>query len=123
MARSRLGVIWLLAVGSVLAASLPALAHRSAATGGTITVTAGKPTEFKFRLSKQSVSKGAVTFVFSNKGRLAHDFKIAGKVTKHVSSGRSAVLRVVFPTAGRYPYLCTVSGHAAAGMKGILRVT
>jgi uncharacterized cupredoxin-like copper-binding protein len=32
------------------------------------------------------------------------------------------VLRVVFRKAGRYRYLCTVPGHAAAGLKGVLRV-
>jgi uncharacterized cupredoxin-like copper-binding protein len=29
---------------------------------------------------------------------------------------------VTFSKAGTYPYLCTVPGHAAAGMKGVLRV-
>jgi len=29
---------------------------------------------------------------------------------------------VTISKAGSYPYLCTVPGHAAAGMKGVLRV-
>jgi uncharacterized cupredoxin-like copper-binding protein len=30
---------------------------------------------------------------------------------------------VTFLKAGKYPYLCTVTGHAAAGMKGTFTVT
>jgi len=30
---------------------------------------------------------------------------------------------VTFKSAGSYEYLCTVAGHAAAGQKGILKVT
>ena len=35
--------------------------------------------------------------------------------------GKTGVL-VVTLKKGRYPYLCTVPGHAAAGMKGVLTV-
>lgn len=78
--------------------------------------------EFKFRLSKKSAHVGTVVFRVVNHGKVAHDFKIAGRKTPIIKPGKSAVLRVVFRKAGRYPYLCTVPGHAAAGMKGVLRV-
>lgn len=78
--------------------------------------------EFRFRLSKQITHPGTVVFRVVNHGKLAHDFKIAGRKTPIIKPGKSAVLRVVFRKAGRYPYLCTVPGHAAAGMKGVLRV-
>jgi len=123
MARYRLGVIALALACSVLAWALPAVAHHSAASGGTINVTAGKPSEFKFTLSKKSITKGAVTFFFSNKGALAHDFKINGKVTKKLNPGQSTTLKVAFTKAGSFAYLCTVPGHAATGMKGTLKVT
>jgi uncharacterized cupredoxin-like copper-binding protein len=42
-------------------------------------------------------------------------------VTKMLQSGQSAILSVKLK-AGKAPYLCTVSGHAAAGMKGTLTV-
>jgi uncharacterized cupredoxin-like copper-binding protein len=29
---------------------------------------------------------------------------------------------VTFRKAGKYPYLCTVAGHAAAGMKGTFTI-
>lgn len=78
--------------------------------------------EFKFRLSKKSVHRGTVVFRVVNHGKVAHDFRIAGRKTPIIKPGKSAVLRVVFRKAGRYPYLCTVPGHAAAGMKGVLKV-
>ena len=78
--------------------------------------------EFRFRLSKKSAHRGTVVFHVVNHGKLPHDFKIAGRKTPIIKPGKSAVLRVVFRKAGRYPYLCTVPGHAAAGMKGVLRV-
>jgi uncharacterized cupredoxin-like copper-binding protein len=31
-------------------------------------------------------------------------------------------MTVTFAQKGNYPYLCTVPGHASAGMKGVLRV-
>jgi len=88
-----------------------------------VTVIAGKPSEFRFRLSKRTVHKGTVIFKVVDRGSLAHDFKIHGKKTKLLSPGKSTTLRVVFKKAGRYRYICTVPGHAAAGMKGVLRVT
>jgi uncharacterized cupredoxin-like copper-binding protein len=78
--------------------------------------------EFRFRLSKQSAHRGTVVFRVVNHGKVAHDFRIAGRKTPIIKPGKSAVLRVVFRKAGRYPYLCTVPGHAAAGMKGVLKV-
>jgi len=106
----------LLAVVGVVAA--PAFGARTHATGTAVTVTA---TEFHFKLSKTSVPHGSVTFTLVNKGKLAHDFKIAGKKTVLVKPGKTAKLTVTLK-AGKAAYLCTVPGHAAAGMKGTLTV-
>jgi len=76
-----------------------------------------------FKLSTTSVAKpGKVIFVVTNVGKLPHDFKINGKKTPLIQPGKSARLLVTFPKKGKYPYLCTVPGHAAAGMKGIFTV-
>ena len=64
-----------------------------------------------------------VTFKVTNKGALPHDFKINGHKTKLLSPGQSQTLRITFKKKGSYPYLCTVTGHAAAGMKGIFKIT
>jgi uncharacterized cupredoxin-like copper-binding protein len=110
-----------------------ALHARAAAT---VAVTAGKPSEFRFTLLPKTVPHGTVTFKVTNKGNLPHDFKVCSATAKAataltcaghgaplVSPGASATLKVTFKKAGTYEYLCTVSGHAAAGMKGLLKVT
>jgi uncharacterized cupredoxin-like copper-binding protein len=85
----------------------------------TIRVSGG---EFFFRLSAKSVATPRrVTFIFKNVGHVLHDFKINGKQTPLIQPGKTARLLVTFKK-GRFPYLCTVPGHAAAGMKGIFTV-
>jgi uncharacterized cupredoxin-like copper-binding protein len=91
----------------------------SAKAATTVTVAA---TEFKFTLSKARVPVGRVTFRVTNKGKIAHDFKIAGKKTALLKPGTSQSITVTFKKSGRYLYSCTVLGHAAAGMKGVLAV-
>ena len=91
---------------------------RSGATQVTVAMT-----EFRFILSTRSVPTGAVVFRLVNRGHVAHDFKIAGKKSALIAPAKRGLLRVVFRRAGRYPYVCTVPGHAAAGMKGFLTVT
>lgn len=120
------GRILAAAVAAMLLASVsvaPAIAGTrapSAAAATTVTVTM---TEFKFAFSKASVKKGKVTFKLVNKGSLPHDLKIAGKKSKLIQPGKTGTLVVTFKKAGKYAYLCTVPGHAAAGMKGKLKVT
>jgi uncharacterized cupredoxin-like copper-binding protein len=124
----RSAVLLLVTSSVALVSALPATAgqqqaraHHAAATTR-VTVIAAKPSEFRFKLSKKTVKRGVVIFKVVNRGTLVHDFKIRGKKTKLLAPGKSATLRVVFKKAGRYGYICTVSGHAAAGMKGVLRV-
>ncbi|HUJ92322.1 MAG TPA: cupredoxin domain-containing protein [Gaiellaceae bacterium] len=96
-------------------AALAAPAHR---TGTTIKVTA---VEFKFTLSPTTARAGSVKFTIVNKGKLAHDFAIAGRKSALIQPGKTGRLTVTLK-AGKYPYKCTVPGHAAAGMKGTLIV-
>jgi uncharacterized cupredoxin-like copper-binding protein len=91
------------------------------ALGATSVGVAGK--EYKFTLSKKTVRHGTVTFKFKNTGKLAHDFKIAGKRTKIIQPGKSAAPLRVKLKKGKYKYICTIPGHADQGMKGTLRVT
>jgi mono/diheme cytochrome c family protein/uncharacterized cupredoxin-like copper-binding protein len=106
-----------------------------AAKATVITVTAGKPSELAFKLSKLSnIAAGPVTFKVTNTGALPHDFKLCtkavtsdkansciGKVTPVLAKGKSATLTVTL-TKGEYEYLCTEPGHAAGGMKGLIGV-
>ena len=116
-----------------LVAAIPALASTKAAS---IKVSITKTKEFAFTLSPKSAAHGVITFTISNGGNLPHDFQLCskpssspsatsctGKKTALISPGASAKLTVVVLKAGTYQYLCTVPGHAAAGMKGLLKVT
>jgi len=116
--------------------AVPVAQARAAHANATVNVTAGKPSEFKFTLSAKSVPHGAVIFKVTNKGALGHDFKVctapaktaaaltcAGKGTGVVSTGGNGTLKFTFTKAGTYEYLCSVPGHAAGGMKGLLKVT
>jgi len=94
-----------------------AMSHSKATTHVTVTAT-----DLKFTLSRRSVPMGTVIFTVTNKGKLSHDFKIAGKKTPLLSPRHSATLRVTFSKKGRYPYLSTVSGQASHGMKGVFSV-
>ncbi|HYK07549.1 MAG TPA: cupredoxin domain-containing protein [Gaiellaceae bacterium] len=77
-----------------------------------------KASEFKYVFSRRSVPTGTVVFTVINKGKISHDFKINGKKTKSLLPGKSAKLTVKFTKKGQYAYLCTLFGHAKAGMKG-----
>ena len=107
------------AAGAMLFAVVPSAGAKTAAT--TVKVTA-KDT-FRFTLSRKSAPHGKVTFKVVNKGNLSHDFKIAGKKTKMLKHNQTATLTVTLKKGKRYTYLCTVPGHAAAGMKGIFKAT
>jgi uncharacterized cupredoxin-like copper-binding protein len=112
------------------------LASGQSAKVVTVTVTAGKPSEFGFTLSKSSnLPVGKVIFKVTNKGVIGHTFKVCtrasltatanaciGTSTKVLATGKTALLVVTFKKAGKYEFLCTVSGHAANGMKGLIGV-
>ena len=123
----RLSISSTSALAAVAIASLAAVPLASARTDRqaraattTIQVSGG---EFFFKLSAKSIAKpGTVTFVFKNVGHVQHDFHISGKTTPLIQPGKSAKLAVTFKKAGKFSYLCTVPGHAAAGMKGVFTV-
>jgi len=123
-----------LAVVALVAA--PASLARSGAMNVTnVNVIAGKPSEFGFKVSPSAVKRGVIVFKITNQGQLPHTFKMCsgrnkplansctGRSTRQISPGQSTTLRVSILVKGAYEYLCTVPGHAAGGMKGILKVT
>jgi uncharacterized cupredoxin-like copper-binding protein len=132
--RSTIALAALAAIATVVL-SLPAVAG-AAERVTTVTVSAGKPSEFRFKLSKTTFKHGAVSFSVTNLGTVPHDFKVCaspkgstkanactGKSTKLLAAKGKATLTYTFKTKGTYEFICTVPGHAAAGMKGVLKVT
>jgi uncharacterized cupredoxin-like copper-binding protein len=78
--------------------------------------------DFAFALSPREVTAGSITFKVKNVGAAQHDFAIVGnKKTSVLDSGKTEDLQVELPP-GVYEYVCTVPGHAEAGMKGVLTV-
>jgi uncharacterized cupredoxin-like copper-binding protein len=101
-----------------------------------VAVTAGRPTEYSFTLSRASrLPLGAVIFKVANRGSVAHQFTVCatpvatarlsscrGPATKMIRPGGSARLTVSFTRRGTYEYLSGVPGQAARGMKGLIGV-
>ncbi len=124
LTHTRLFLAAVLAATFALAVAVPALAKSRSTT---VMVTVQKSNDFRFLLSRTVVPHGAVTFKFANEGSLRHNFKVcasnkggtlnacAGKGTRTISGGSKATLKLTLKP-GRYEYLCTVPGHAAAGM-------
>ena len=119
---SSLSALIAVAIASLALVQLASARGDRPTVGATTTVTV-KGGEFFFRLSTKSIARpGKVTFVFKNVGHILHDFKINGKKTPLISPGKTTRLIVTFKKKAKYAYLCTVPGHAAAGMRGTFTV-
>jgi uncharacterized cupredoxin-like copper-binding protein len=126
MKRMMVGVVAVAAIAfygaTAQAGRAPATANapQKAALLKTVKVTAK---DLSFTLSAKSAKRGVVVFKVTNAGALKHDFQIKGRKTKLLSHGQSNTLRVTFLKKGKYPYKCTVPGHASAGMKGVFTIS
>jgi uncharacterized cupredoxin-like copper-binding protein len=116
--RARLSLMAVAALAAAAVVTGPASGRHTASFQ--INVTAK---EFSFHLGRGGVPHGTrVVFHVINNGKLPHDFKINGKKTPLIQPKQETTMVVRFPKKGKFSYLCTVPGHAAAGMKGIFRV-
>jgi uncharacterized cupredoxin-like copper-binding protein len=120
VSRFRRGTV-VIAVGALAALAVAVAAQgRTDVTAQRVAVTA---TEFKFTVKPKTVRKGRpVVFTLTNRGNVAHDFRIGGRKTKVLAAGKRGTVRVTFRKAGRYRYICTLPSHAIAGMEGVLVV-
>lgn len=118
-ALARYGLVMRIFIALTIAAFVLAAPTAASAATTKVSVTA---TDFHFKLSKSSAPAGKVTFALVNKGKIGHDFEIAGKKTAVIGPGKSVTLTVSLK-AGKYPYKCTVPGHSQLGMKGTFTVT
>lgn len=92
--------------------------------GGTLQL-AASPTQIAFDKTSLSSKPGKVTIDFNNPSALEHDVAIEqnGKIVAQselIAKGKTSVSANLAP--GTYTYLCTVPGHAEAGMEGVLTV-
>jgi uncharacterized cupredoxin-like copper-binding protein len=112
-----------LIIGSAAVAARQSEPVRSVQARALIASVNVSASEFKFVLSSKTARRGIVIFHLKNVGKLGHDFQINGRRTPVIASGRTNTLRVVFLRKGAYAYICTVPGHAAAGMRGVFTIT
>jgi len=92
--------------------------------GGTLQLKAS-PTEIAFDTTHLASKPGKVTIDFENPAALEHDVAIEqdGKEivkSEVITEGKTSVSADLAP--GTYTFLCTVPGHAEAGMEGTLTV-
>jgi plastocyanin len=83
------------------------------------------PTKIAFDTTKLSAQAGKVTIDFTNPSALEHDVAIEqnGKqiaISETIAEGKTSVSADLEP--GTYAYLCTIPGHAEAGMEGTLTI-
>src|ERR1051326_4643169 len=83
------------------------------------------PTKIAFDTTKLSAQAGKITIDFTNPSALEHDVAIEqnGKqiaISETIAEGETSVIAELEP--GAYTYLCTVPGHAEAGMQGTLTI-
>jgi plastocyanin len=86
---------------------------------------ATSPTKIAFDTTKLSTQAGKVTIDLTNPSALEHDVAIEQNghqiaVSERISEGKTSVTADLAP--GTYTFLCTVPGHAEAGMEGTLTV-
>ncbi len=106
------------------ASGMPKPEAASKGPGGTLQL-AADPTEIAFDTTTLSSKPGKVTIDFDNPATLEHDVAIeqGGKqiaVSETISEGKTSVSADLAP--GTYTFLCTVPGHAEAGMEGTLTI-
>lgn len=108
------------------AAGKPAPKPQPAAegSGGTLQL-AASPTELAFDTTKLTSKPGKVTIDLTNPAPLEHNVAIEqdGKqiaISETIIEGKTSVSTDLTP--GTYTFLCTVPGHAEAGMEGTLVV-
>lgn len=92
--------------------------------GGSLKL-AADPTQIAFDTTKLSAKPGKVTIEFDNPAPIEHDVAIEKDgeqiaVSKRIANGKTSVSADLSP--GTYTFLCTVPGHAEAGMEGTLVV-
>lgn len=132
--RPRASPAGLVVLGCAIGSAVAVL-ETAAAVPAVVSVTAGRPTEYAFRVGAGTpVPAGAVTIRVENRGRLAHTFRLCarpvaiasagtctGPTTPTIPPGRAATLKTSL-AAGAYAFLSTAPGDLARGMKGVLRV-
>jgi len=94
--------------------------------GSTVKVSSDPSGQLKFNTTKLTAKAGSDSFDFTNDAPISHDFTVETSSGQKVgatpifSGGTKSFTATLKP--GTYKFLCTVPGHAAAGMQGTITV-
>lgn len=102
----------------------------AAASSTTLKITAGPSGRLAFSKKTLTAKAGKIRIVLKNTSRLAHNVALrrgTSAKSKIIAKGKvvrkGGISRVTATLKrGKYRYVCTVRGHEAAGMWGVLRV-
>ena len=78
--------------------------------------------QLAFKYKSLEAKAGKVTLLATNKSTVPHNIAIEGGLKGAVVSGGKTSKVVANLKPGKYTFLCTVPGHAQAGMQGTLTV-
>jgi mono/diheme cytochrome c family protein len=93
------------------------------AVNGTLNIPADPNGQLLYQYKNATAPAGPLTIDSQNKSQTVHDISVQGQATgKQVKGGGTSTIKVDLKP-GKYTFLCTVPGHAAAGMKGTLTIT
>jgi mono/diheme cytochrome c family protein len=93
------------------------------AVNGTLAIPADPNGQLLYVYKNATAPAGPLTIDSQNKSQTVHDISVQGQATgKEVKGGGTSTIKVDLKP-GKYTFLCTVPGHAAAGMKGTLTIT
>ena len=112
-------VIALGAIGALAVAGMasPALAAKPK----TINVVTTKKAMLKYTGIPAKLAAGTYVFRYTNTSGMDHNLKVGSVSTPVFAKGTKSI--TVKLKKGKVAYICTVPGHAAAGMKGTIKVT
>jgi plastocyanin len=105
--------------GGGASAKCPAKVDTMTATGGAISVCAS---DIKYDVVTIKAKPGPLKITLVNDGAIYHTLKINTTDLELKANGGKTDTGTVTLSKGTYDFDCTVSGHAAAGMKGTIEV-
>jgi plastocyanin len=95
------------------------------AKNGVLSIPADPNGQLLFQFKNAQAKPGPLTLQMKNDATVPHDIAVQGggvnKAGPVIQGGKTSTVKVTVK-AGRYTFLCTVAGHAQAGMKGTLTV-
>jgi plastocyanin len=113
----------MIAAGLALLAACSSASGLPAVTGPTSSAIRLDALEMRYEPNRVAVAAGDVTVTLRNVGVVIHDLRIEGAPQLMVSATAGATATGTWSLKkGRYRFYCSITGHRAAGMEGVLEV-